>query len=66
MIRKEEEQITMVRIVYFIISFIYCLTFFCGVLDALESEDLRAILNERGGILYARVGSHPPWPARVC
>lgn len=30
-----------------------------------DSESLRSILNERGGLVLARAGSHPPWPARV-
>lgn len=30
-----------------------------------SSEPLRTVLNQRGGLVLARIGSHPPWPARV-
>jgi hypothetical protein len=43
---------------------------FCGGylmhVEALEENpSLRELLNQHGGLVLARVGSHPPWPARV-
>ncbi|TMW68494.1 hypothetical protein Poli38472_005962 [Pythium oligandrum] len=30
-----------------------------------ENKSLHEMLNQHGGLVLARVGSHPPWPARV-
>ncbi|ETV99182.1 hypothetical protein H310_07975 [Aphanomyces invadans] len=34
--------------------------------DMVEADELQALLNEHWGIILARVGAHPFWPARVC
>ncbi|KDO19850.1 hypothetical protein SPRG_14950 [Saprolegnia parasitica CBS 223.65] len=33
--------------------------------DAMTQEDMRAMMNENFGVVLARVGSHPFWPARM-
>lgn len=35
------------------------------VVDPLKKKELQDLLNAHGGIILAKVGNHPPWPARV-
>ncbi|CCI40801.1 unnamed protein product [Albugo candida] len=36
-----------------------------GALNPLKKKELQDLLNAHGGIILAKVGNHPPWPARV-
>ncbi|KAF0701182.1 Aste57867_8333 [Aphanomyces stellatus] len=39
----------------------------CATLgEIITSDDMQGLLDEHYGILMARVGAHPFWPARVC